>query len=167
MTVGGVVLAVAFGWSLRPGAVGAEYVAAGRPQPLPEEHLASVRLADFDGFMVGLRGRPVVVNVWASWCAPCRAEMPLLERAAKSFAGRVQFLGVASKDDAGPAESFLRDVGVTYPNVLDVTGGIRRALGMRAFPTTYVFDARGRQVTAVVGGISESRLAAQLDELVD
>ena len=116
--------------------------------------------------LVGLRGRPVVVNVWASWCPPCRAEMPLLERAAADYRGRVAFLGVASKDDAADAEAFLRRVDVTYPNVFDATGDVRDELGLRGFPTTYIFDAAGELREAVVGGITEQRLAAQLDDVV-
>lgn len=132
---------------------------------LPRTQLVPTTLAEFEGMLVGLRGQPVVVNIWASWCAPCRAEMPLLQRAAQTFDGEVTVLGVDSKDTAGPAEAFLEDVGVAYPNVFDSSGDIRRALGLRGFPTTYFFDAQGELVATVVGGITEARLAAQLDEL--
>ncbi len=153
-------------FSLRPGGAGSDYRASGRPLRMPTATLQPVDRAGFDGILVGLRGKPVVVNVWASWCAPCRAEMPLLQRAAMSYEGRVVFLGVASKDDLDPAAAFLRKVGVTYPNVFDVSGAVRRGLGLRGFPTTYVFDAAGRQRAAVVGGVTEARLAAQLDDLL-
>lgn len=132
---------------------------------LPRTQLEPTTLSEFEGILVGLRGRPVVVNIWASWCAPCRAEMPLLQRAADTYDGEVTVLGVDSKDSARPAAAFLEDVGVGYPNVFDITGEIRKALGLRGFPTTYFFDARGEIVATVVGGISEARLAAQLDEL--
>lgn len=132
---------------------------------LPGGPLEPITSAEFDGILVGLRGTPVIVNVWASWCAPCRTEMPLLERAARTFDGRVAFLGVASRDARDDAQAFLDDIGVTYPNVFDATGDIRRALSLRGFPTTYVFDADGRLLHAIVGGVSEQRLAAQLEDL--
>ena len=104
-----------------------------------------------------------MVNVWASWCAPCRTEMPLLQRAAETYRGRVVVLGVASKDDPAVARTFLSDHGLTYPNVFDTSGDIRVALGLTAFPTTYVFGADGALRSTVAGGISEQRLAALID----
>ena len=141
------------------------FVADAPPRPVPAEQLAPASLEEFEGILVGLRGTPVVVNIWASWCAPCRTEMPLLERAAVTYEGRATILGVDSRDTPAEAAAFLDDVGVTYPNVFDRTGDIRRALDLRGFPTTYFFDADGRLAASVVGGISEARLAAQLDAL--
>lgn len=116
--------------------------------------------------LLGLRGTPVVVNVWASWCPPCRAEMPLLNRAADDFAGRVVFLGVASRDSPAAAGAFLDEIGVGYVNLFDTTGEIRSDLGLTGFPTTYLFDAQGELRDAVIGGITEQRLAAQLEDLL-
>src|SRR3546814_5735420 len=115
----------------------------GAPVARPRRPLEAVSRRDCDRLLVGLQGKPVVVNDWASWCAPCRTEMPLLERPARTYEGRVTFLGVASRDDRQDAAAFLDDVGVTYPNVFDVSGDVRSALGLRGFATTYVFDARG------------------------
>ena len=152
--------------ALRPKGSDLSYRATGEALPLPAERLSPVTAAQFSGILVGLRGKPVVVNVWASWCPPCRAEMPLLQRAARAYAGRAMFLGVASKDSPGAALEFLDEVGVSYYNVFDTTGDVRRELGLRGFPTTYLFDERGVLIEAVVGGITEPRLAAQLDDLV-
>ena len=143
----------------------ARFDASAPARPLPAQQLAPASLQEFEGMLAGLRGAPVVVNVWASWCAPCRAEMPLLERAAATYDGRATILGVDSRDTPGEAAAFLEDVDVTYPNVFDRSGDIRRALDVRGFPTTYFFDADGRLTASVVGGITEARLAAQLDEL--
>jgi thiol-disulfide isomerase/thioredoxin len=151
---------------LSPSDTSTSYRPSGRPRPVPTEQLTSVSADDFGGILVGLRGQPVVVNVWASWCPPCRAEMPLLERASREFDGRVVFLGVASKDELQAAADFMGEVGVTYPNVFDVTGQIREDLELRGFPTTYVFDADGELRDAVVGGVTEPQLAAQLEDLV-
>lgn len=118
---------------------------------------------EFEGILVGQRGTPVVVNIWASWCAPCRTEMPLLQRAADTYGDEVVILGVASNDDPKAARAFLDDFGLTYPNVFDVSGRIRVALGLTAYPTTYVFGADGSLQTTVTGGISEQRLAAVIE----
>lgn len=160
------VVAVMLVAALRPQGPDLAYRAAGPPLPLPTDRLAPVTASQFAGVLVGLRGKPVVVNVWASWCPPCRAEMPLLERASRTYADRVVFLGVASRDSPAAARDFLDEVGVTYANVFDTSGAVRRDLRLRGFPTTYVFDERGELVEAVVGGITEPRLAAQLDDLV-
>lgn len=129
--------------------------------PRPGE-LAPTSLAAFEGMLTGAQGRPVVVNVWASWCAPCRVEAPLLQRAAERYGTEVIFVGVDSRDDRDAGAAFMRRYGMTYPNVFDDTGAIRQALGLRGFPTTYIFGRDGRLRSTVVGGISEQVLAARL-----
>lgn len=139
------------------------FVAMGRARPLPVAgYLEPVDRADFEGMLVGAKGRPVVVNVWASWCGPCRVEAPLLQRAASRYQGEVVFLGVDSRDDLKSAKAFIRRYRLTYPNVFDRAGDIRSGLGLRGFPTTYIFDRRGRLLASVVGGISEQALAAHV-----
>lgn len=132
-----------------------------RPAP-PAGSLEPAGIEAFNGIMVGLRGRPVVVNVWASWCGPCRTEAPLLQRAAARNEGDVIFLGVDSKDDYPSGRAFLDRYRIRYPNLFDQDGSIRRALNMRGFPTTYIFDRQGRLQSTVFGGISEQTLAARL-----
>lgn len=111
-----------------------DFEAAGQPigAPGPDE-FSSISLETFEGKLVGMRGRPVVVNIWASWCAPCRTEMPLLQKAADAHATDVVILGVASERTC-PAEArrFRQEFGLTYPNVgrqgsppRDTTGGER------------------------------------------
>ncbi|MEL7155216.1 MAG: TlpA disulfide reductase family protein [Actinomycetota bacterium] len=120
--------------------------------------------AEFEGMLVGQAGRPVVVNIWASWCGPCRAEMPLLQAAAASYGDDAVILGVAANDDPDSAAAFLDDLGITYPNTFDSTGEIHDVLDVRAFPTTYVFGADGTLRAQVNGGISEQRLAGLIDD---
>jgi len=142
-----------------------EFVATGEPIELPAGgDLSAVTLEQFEGMLVGQRGRLVVVNIWASWCAPCRTEMPLLDDAARSYGSDAVVLGVASKDDPAEAQRFLDELGITYPNVFDVSGEIRVALGLTAYPTTYVFGVDGRLRARVDGGISEQRLAALIED---
>lgn len=142
-----------------------EFVASGDAMELPSDGaFPPVSLDEFEAILVGQQGRPVVVNIWASWCAPCRTEMPLLQSAADTYAGQAVILGVASNDDPGEAKAFLGELGLTYPNVFDTTGEIRVALGLTAYPTTYVFGADGTIRARVNGGISEQRLAGLIED---
>ncbi|MGD9793908.1 MAG: TlpA family protein disulfide reductase [Acidimicrobiia bacterium] len=147
----------------RPGVP--DFTPTGTPVALPEAgRFSAVTLQTFEGLVVGQRGIPVIVNVWASWCAPCRTEMPLLQRAAENYSGRATIIGVATKDSPDAARAFLRDVGVHYPNVFDLSGDIRVRLGVTAYPTTYVFSADGRLTALISGGVSEQRLAALIED---
>ncbi len=121
-------------------------------------------LETFEGLLTGQQGRPVVVNLWASWCPPCRAEMPLLERASRDFEGRATILGVVANDDPNSARAFLDELSITYPNVIDGTGQIQVALEMSVFPTTYVFGRDGNLTAVVKGGVSEQQLVALLED---
>ena len=67
-------------------------------------------------------GQPMVVNLWATWCGPCREEMPVLQGAYERYAGEVSFVGVSTKDNSEAAGAFLQDVGVAYPQIVDVDG---------------------------------------------
>lgn len=134
------------------------------PIAIPEPALVSVDGAQFEGILAGQRGTPLVVNIWASWCPPCRTEAPLLQRAAEDYAGRVTFLGIASGDRRGDAADFLERFSITYPNLFDDTGEVPTLLEMSGFPTTYVFDRDGELRAKVTGGISEQQLVALVDD---
>lgn len=141
------------------------FEATGDPLATPGPgEFPSISLDQFEGILVGLEGRVVVVNIWASWCAPCRTEMPLLQRAAEAHRDDVTIIGVASNDDPGEARRFRDEFGLTYPNVFDESGAIRVALEVSAYPTTYIFDAEGTLRARVDGGVSEQRLAGLIDE---
>ncbi len=94
-----------------------------------------------------LRGKVVVLNVFASWCPPCRAEAPVLERAQRELAGKnATILGVTYQDTSGDAETFVRQQHVSYPVVRDVNGELARAFHATGIPETFVIDRRGRIV---------------------
>lgn len=103
------------------------------------------KLSDF-------RGKPLVINVWASWCGPCRAEMGSLERLARRFGGR-QFnvIGVSTDDDGRAAAAFLRQAGVTFPNYLDSNLVLENMLGADRIPLTLLVDADGRVLRKIAG----------------
>lgn len=109
-----------------------------------------------------LSGRPVVLNLWATWCQPCREEMPMLQATQTRHQGRVQFLGVNTKDRPDWAADFLQQIKVTYPEVVDTDGQLLAAVRSPGLPVTLVVDRDGRLVGQQVGRISQQRL----DELI-
>ncbi len=132
-------------------------LARGRPGPL--ESRLGAALQDGSLASTELRGMPVVLNFWASWCPPCRSEAPELERAWQRFRGRgTVFLGLNMQDVTGDATSFLRERGITYPNVRDKSDEVARDWGVAALPETFFIDRRGRVVAHVIGAISERQL---------
>jgi thiol-disulfide isomerase/thioredoxin len=107
-------------------------------------------------------GSPLVVNVWASWCSPCRDEVPLLARAARQG---VRVLGIDERDSAAQARHFARSHGVTYPSLSDSDGRVLaglRVLPQAGIPSTLVVDAAGRMVARVVGPLTSRSLRRAL-----
>ena len=103
-------------------------------------------------------GRPVVLNLWASWCPPCRREMPVFEQAQKEFPD-VAFVLVNQGESAQQAQAFLRSEGLDLKDVLlDTSSQAMQAMGSRGLPTTLFFDARGRLVDSHLGEITMSSL---------
>ena len=99
-------------------------------------------------------GVPTVVNLWGSWCAPCREELPLFQELAASAGEQVRVLGVISKDGLPQAESFAADAGVTFPSALDGDGELMAGLGINVLPHTYFLDADGGLTYTQVGPVT-------------
>ncbi len=104
-------------------------------------------------------GVPTVVNLWGSWCPPCRDELPVLQAFADAAGDRVRVVGVVSKDGEPQAESFGHDAGVTFPNAFDGEGDLMAELGLNGLPYTMFLDADGRLVHSELGPVES------LDEL--
>ncbi len=111
-----------------------------------------------------LRGTPVVVNQWASWCGPCRYEFPFFQRLAKRYDGRVAFLGVDSQDARSDARAFLKRFPVPYPHFYDEDTSIARSFGGgRAWPTTAFLSASGKLAFTHVGAYAtQAKLDADI-----
>lgn len=120
-------------------------------------------LSDFEG-------QVVVVNVWGSWCAPCRAEAPMLAEAARDLAKQdVAFLGIDSRDPSkSAARAFVRRFDIPYPSIYDQQGrtllAFRGTLTPNSIPSTVIIDEEGRVAASVLGEISKTTLYDLVDE---
>ena len=135
-----------------------------RPQTWPER----VRPALADGTVAlgELRGTPVVVNFWASWCIPCKEEAPFLAAVAQAHRRDVAFLGIDIQDFESDARRFLKKLDVPYPSVRDGTPKTHTAYGLTGVPETYYVDAEGRIVEHAVGAVSRRELEAGIAKLL-
>jgi cytochrome c biogenesis protein CcmG, thiol:disulfide interchange protein DsbE len=103
-----------------------------------------------------LRGHPVVINVWAAWCGPCRVELPVVQRASLQWGKRVAFLGVDLRDNRGSAERLLRQIPLTYPSYEDPDGKVYNGYRLLGTPATIYYNAAGKQ-TYIHSGPYERR----------
>ena len=138
-------------------------------QPLPDS-LPAVPFRDRRGKIRHFshwRGRPLLVNFWAPWCSPCRAETPLLEQLSRSRPQGIEVIGVAV-DGRAPVLRYARHAGIRYPLLIGLRPGMRaiRALGMvAAFPLSIFVDAHGRIVTVKVGRLQPAEARLILEQI--
>jgi len=118
------------------------------------------------------RGKVVVINVWGSWCPPCRKEAPDLQAASVETRDVAQFVGITSKDyDPAPAEAFVRSFKITYPSIYDPTGKALLAfageLPPSAIPSTMIVDREGRLAVRVLGEVSKITLVDMINDVAN
>jgi cytochrome c biogenesis protein CcmG/thiol:disulfide interchange protein DsbE len=142
---------------------------AGAPKPLASLYSQANQLLPggidaFQGRLGELRGHPVVVNKWASWCGPCREEFPWFQDLSAKLGKRVAFVGVDSKDSNAAATTFLKELPVPYPSYSDPDEQIAQYLDVTVgFPATVFYDSHGRSVFTRQGQYaSEADLAADI-----
>ena len=118
--------------------------------------------------LADLVGRVVVLNSWASWCAPCRAEVPMLVDQARKRGGEVAFVGLNVSDEQAAAEAFVAETGMDYPSIVDPNGTLLATIPgvpAKSLPSTIVIDPQGRVAARVIGEVTAGDLASILDEL--
>jgi len=143
---------------------------AGAPEPLAKLYDQPNRLLPggtgaFEQRLADLRGYPVVVNKWASWCGPCREEMPWFQRLSARLGKRIAFLGVDSQDSSAAAKEFLREFPLPYPSYSDPGKEIAQAMEATiGFPATALYDSSGKLAHVQQGQYaSQDALAADIE----
>lgn len=138
---------------------------AGAPAPLAALHAQADELlpggtAAYERRIAALEGYPVVTNVWASWCGPCRLEFPILQQMAARYGKRVAFLGINSQDSEDTAATFLEEAPVPYPSYTDPDKEIAGSVKAVGLPDTAFYDRSGELVFRKIGPYSD---AAELE----
>lgn len=168
------VLVIGAGWTLLSHAPAAGSAARMLPTSPQQDFLApDFTLDSLDGEQVtlsGLRGKVVLVNLWASWCKPCRAEMPALDRVYRDNRSRgfeVLAVNATNLDSESDAQAFVEQLNLTFPVLLDRTGSVGQRYLLRALPTSFFIDRRGVIRSVMVGGpMSEALISTKIEDLL-
>ena len=138
--------------------------------PSPGFMAPDFELQTLDGDLIRLselRGRPVVLNFWASWCGPCRAETPHFQTFSENFAEELVVLGVNQQESAETITGFADEFDLTYPLLLDERGLVYQTYAVFGLPTTYFISAEGVIVDVIPGGATEAVLVEKVSSLVN
>jgi len=157
-----VLLAAGCGSTTAGGGAAQVTPAADRPAAVP---VSVPRLGGPGDITIGRPGaRPTVVNLWASWCGPCKEEMPAVQRFASANPG-VRVVGIAIDDAPDAARDFAREVGVTFPLGVDSDDGVGDGYGVTGLPTTFLLDRQGRLASTWAGPVTEENLTTLVSSL--
>ncbi len=158
-----------FYWGLqRPNPDELKSVLVGRPAPTFSLPLLAPYRPTF-GLEMGIGERlekPVLLNIWASWCIPCRTEAPLLERFYRQHKDQILILGVNVQDREADALKFVQQYGLTFPSVFDGRGRIGIEYGYYGVPETFVISREGTVLARHAGELSEAQLRAYLEQVL-
>lgn len=144
-------------------------------KPADREAAPEIKGVDLDGkplTSATYAGKVLVVNVWGSWCPPCRKEAPALEEVAKQYADKnVQFLGVNVRDNTASAKAYEEKFGITFPSLDDYSQksmlGFKDSLPAQGIPTTWIIDADGKVAVRIfVDNLTASTLAGLVDDVI-
>ena len=137
-----------------------------QPTDPPDHTAPDFTMLDMEGNEVTLAsffGKPIVLNFWASWCGPCKSEMPEIQEFYEQYGGDVQFILVSLDDSLETAKKFIEDEGYTFPVYFDSTFMGSYSYGASSIPLTYFIDAHGQMVAYFRGAMSESILQQGID----
>lgn len=157
-----VVLAIVLARRLQPAASTPALVG----QRAPAFVLDSLTAAPGSVSLAAFGGKPLVINFWASWCVPCRTEMPALEATHEALGDQVAFVGIDHQDDHAAAIEFVAATGVTYESGFDPEGRVAADYGLYGLPTTVLVSPAGVVVADVTGAVTKDRLLALIRELL-
>jgi DsbE subfamily thiol:disulfide oxidoreductase len=132
----------------------------------PFPHLLGTTVAGAKFDTSSLAGKPFVLNVWATWCAPCAREQPALVKLQALYGDRVGFLGIDYRDDDSAAKAWVQQFGVHYPSLSDPSGKYAADLGFPFLPDTYVVDTKGSIRYVIFGETNQQQLSGLLDSLL-
>ena len=138
-------------------------------QTAPRDAAPDFTVIDEDGNAVRLsdmRGKPVVLNFWASWCPPCRQEMPEFDAAHKEMGGGVVFMMVNCGDTVETGAWFVREQGYGFPVYFDTKGEAGNAYGVSGIPATFFIDSEGAVASSQVGALSGAALRAGIERIL-
>ena len=133
---------------------------------VPEHGLFDATPATFRVVLRETNDRPTVVNVWASWCIPCKAEAPLLRADSERYGADVRFLGVDTRDTRDAADAFIDEYGWTYPSAFDPDGKIMVDLKVLGLPATLFYRADGELGLVHTGEIKADQLEEKIDAIL-
>ncbi len=114
----------------------------------------------------GVSGQPVILNFWASWCGPCRVEMPNLQQASVTYNGRVAFIGINQGENLSTITDFGNEYNVTYPLLIDPDDRVNRLYEVNSLPTTVFIDQNGIVREVVIGILSEAVLQDRVESML-
>lgn len=113
-----------------------------------------------------LLGQPVILNFWATWCAPCRLEMPAFQNVSRKYNGRFTLLGINQGETASQINDFALSLGLSYPLLVDESNNVNRVYLVNSLPTTIFIDAEGVVQEVLIGALSQAVLEERLERLL-